>query len=244
MSNVAKIERDQPTPAVTMNPQALIQLAVEKGANVDQLERLMALQERWEANEARKAFGAALAAFKAAPPSITKNKHVAFGNTKYDHATLDNVADTIGASLTPHGLSHRWEVEQTADRIRVSCVLQHVQGHAERVSMEAPADSSGQKNSIQAIGSTVTYLQRYTLLAATGMAAKGMDDDGGGSNGSRMDEKKLADHLAAIDTADGDTLFSTYKKPWQEAEKLGDKHAMKLLTEHKDRRKQKLGAKS
>ena len=36
---------------------------------------------------------------------------------------------------------------------------------------------SGSKNSIQAVGSTVTYLQRYTLLAVTGLAAKGQDSD-------------------------------------------------------------------
>jgi hypothetical protein len=37
---------------------------------------------------------------------------------------------------------------------------------------------SGSKNAIQAIGSAVTYLQRYTLLSATGLAAKNGDNDG------------------------------------------------------------------
>src|SRR5437660_174203 len=62
--------------------------------------------------------------------------------------------------------------------IRVTCILTHVQGHSEQVSMSAQPDTSGSKNSIQAIGSTASYLQRYTLFAATGLAPKDADTDG------------------------------------------------------------------
>ena len=44
--------------------------------------------------------------------------------------------------------------------------------------MTAQADTSGSKNAIQSIGSTITYLERYSLLALTGLAAHEMDDDG------------------------------------------------------------------
>jgi hypothetical protein len=47
--------------------------------------------------------------------------------------------------------------------------------------MEAGADVSGKKNAIQSVASSITYLSRYTLLAATGLAAVDMpDDDGAG----------------------------------------------------------------
>jgi len=172
-------------PAAPITPMAMLQIAVEQGADIDKLSKLMDLQERWQANEARKAFVAALTAFKEEPPTITKNKHVAFGGqgrggTAYDHATLDHVCDVIGKALSKHGLSHRWDVEQPdGGMIRVTCVLTHAMGHSESVSMQAGADQSGSKNNIQAVGSTSTYLQRYTLLAATGLAATGQDDDGG-----------------------------------------------------------------
>jgi hypothetical protein len=51
-------------------------------------------------------------------------------------------------------------------------------GHSESTSLTAAPDTSGSKNSIQAVGSTITYLERYTLLALTGLAAQGQDDDG------------------------------------------------------------------
>ena len=159
-----------------VTPMSMIEIAVQKGADVDQLTKLMELQERWEAGEARKAFVVALNEFKANPPKINKNKHVGFGNTSYDHASLDHVANVITAAMAPHGLSFRWDVSQNGS-VSVSCILMHQMGHEERVTLTAPADDSGKNNNIQAIGSTVTYLQRYTLLAATGLAAGG-DDDG------------------------------------------------------------------
>lgn len=180
-----------PVPSVAVTPMQMLAMAIDRGADVAMLERLMTLQERWEANEARKAFVAALSAFKADPPTVTKNKTVNYGEgsrkTVYDHATLDQVASVIGAALSKHGLSHRWETEQMdGGMIRVTCILQHQGGHSERVTLQATPDTSGSKNHIQAVGSTVTYLQRYTLLAATGLAAKDQDDDTGGMTASTM----------------------------------------------------------
>jgi hypothetical protein len=46
------------------------------------LMQLLEVKERWDATEARKAFTVAMAAFKAAPPKIVKNKHVRFQTSK------------------------------------------------------------------------------------------------------------------------------------------------------------------
>jgi hypothetical protein len=175
MSEVAEMTQRE-VPAVT--PMAMLEIAVQKGADIEQLTKLMELQERWEANEARKAFTVAMSEFKANPPEITKNNHVSFGKTEYDHATLDHVTKAISEAMSKHGLSFTWSIDQQDSSIKVSCVVSHKMGHSERVSLSAGSDQSGGKNSIQAVGSTVTYLQRYTLLAATGLAAKGQDRDG------------------------------------------------------------------
>jgi len=184
---------------------------VQQGADVDKLAKLMDLQERWEANEARKAYAAAMVAFKADPPRIFKNASVDFtsakGRTHYKHATLDNVSELIAAGLQKVGISARWETEQQeGGQIKVTCILTHVLGHSERVWLQAGRDDSGNKNSIQAVVSTVTYLERQTLLSATGMAVKNTDDDGrGGMKG--MDESVKADFLAAAETIDNMTAW-------------------------------------
>ena len=146
--------------------------------DVAKMEALLAVKERWEREEARKAFVAALAAFKANPPLVLKSKKVEFKETKYKHATLSDASSIIGASLSQHGISHRWNVNQKEGKIAVTCILTHVLGHSESVTMECAPDQSGSKNAIQSIGSATTYLQRYTLFAASGVASTEADDDG------------------------------------------------------------------
>ena len=168
------------------SPAMIMQIALNKGLDVEKLESLLMLQQKWEANEARKAYTKAMAEFKADPPEILKDAHVRYENrtgdaTEYDHATLGQVASAIGAALSKYGLSASWKTDQNGQVI-VTCTITHELGHSESTSLSAAADSSGGKNAIQAIGSTVTYLQRYTLLALTGIAAKGVDDDGKGSD--------------------------------------------------------------
>jgi len=168
---------------VTVTPMQMLQHAMSQGADLDRLQQLMDLQERWEKNQARKAFVAAMAAFKAEPNEILKTKQVNIpGGAKFAHATLANVCDGVVANLSKHGLSHKWELSQDdKGMISVTCVLTHEDGHSEQVKLSAGADDSGKKNSIQQIASTITYLERYTLMAACGLSAKDQDDDGRGA---------------------------------------------------------------
>ena len=53
-------------------------------------------------------------------------------------------------------------------------------GHFETTSLTAAGDQSGGKNAIQALGSTISYLERYTILALTGLSTHEMDDDAKG----------------------------------------------------------------
>lgn len=181
--SVVALEPQASQVPAAVTPMQLLQIATEKGASVDQLERLMALAERWQANEARKAYVAAVAAFKAEAPMLAKNKHVRFPtrtgpDTEYRHTTLDHAVEVLAPLLSKHGLTHQWETNQADQMIEVSCTLRHVLGHSEKVTLRAGAETSGTKNAIQGIGSTVTYLERYTFLAITGMATKEQDYDG------------------------------------------------------------------
>ena len=167
-------------------------LAIEKGADLEQIEKLMELQERFEANEARKAYVVAMARFKADPPKIDKDASVKYGQTAYKHATLGNVAEKINKGLSEQGLSAAWQTDQKEKTIAVTCKITHILGHSESTTLEAGADTSGAKNSIQAIGSTITYLQRYTLLSLAGLATAEMDDDGAGSESEYIDGEQMA----------------------------------------------------
>jgi hypothetical protein len=81
-----------------------------------------------------------------------------------------------------------WETHQDdKGNVGVTCHITHAQGHRESVSLKGPIDESGNKNRIQAVGSTVSYLERYTLLAALGLATGEDDDDVGGLRGENRE---------------------------------------------------------
>ena len=173
----------QPDP-VPNGPLAMALQAVKAGMSVADMRAMLDLQKDWEANEARKAYVAAMAEFKRNPPEIFKRKQVAFttrdgDTTSYKHATLGDVTTAIINGLAQHGISHRWDTKQDGGRIIVTCILTHNLGHSESTSLEGAPDASGKKNGIQQVASTVTYLQRYTLLGASGLATKDEEDDDG-----------------------------------------------------------------
>lgn len=191
---MAELVRMEPAPVPqALTPMDMIDRAVSSGANVETLEKLLALQERWEANQGRKAFDHAIAAAKAELPAIVKNQTANRGNAgSYRYEDLAQIAAQVDPVLSRFGLSYRFRTETDGNKIRVSCIVSHREGYSETTSLESGADTSGAKNAIQAMGSAVTYLQRYTLKAALGLAAA-RDDD------SNVKAKPKAEPMSAED---------------------------------------------
>ena len=167
------------TESRTLTPMDLLAQAQASGASLEQLEKFMDLQERHETREAEKAYNESMSLFRDECPTIAKTRKG--HNTKY--AGLAESINQVKGLMTKHGFSHSWRTTQSDDAklISVACVMTHKLGHSETTALSAAPDTSGSKNSIQAIGSTVAYLQRYTLFAILGLASMEMDDDGAGS---------------------------------------------------------------
>ena len=179
------------TQVIQTTPSGVLMHIMQNGGSLEQIEKMLDVQLKWEANEARKAYVADMAAFKRNPPTIKKDKEVGYRTKEgdfvgYKHATLGNVTDAIVEGLAAHGFSHKWDVDQQGDMVRVTCRITHRMGHSEDVSMSAPKDNSGKKNAIQQVASAITYLQRYTLLAATGLATHDQHDDDGAAAGNEL----------------------------------------------------------
>lgn len=235
MTNEMVARREGQAVATTaVTPMQMLQIAVEKGTDIDQLTKLMDLSERWEANQARRAYVEAMTRFKSNPPEIRKTKHVNIPRgATFAHATLAEIVDAVCQSLSSYGLSHRWETDQSNGMVTVTCVITHELGHSERTTLSASPDASGSKNSIQQIASTVTYLQRYTLLAATGLAAKDMDDDGVGAGprivvASEKDIAQVRDMIEATG-ANREAFLKWLGVPLEEMTKQDHQRAMRAL---------------
>ncbi|MAC32254.1 MAG: hypothetical protein CME38_01450 [Haliea sp.] len=174
-----------------ITPMAMISMAIEKDAGIEKIQQLMDLQERWEANQARKAFDAAISQARAEIKPIVKKARVGYdskkggGPVQYTHETLDAIAEEVDPVLGKYGLSYRFRSQQEKGMLTVTCVVAHRDGHYEETALSGQPDGSGSKNSYQAVGSAATYLQRYTLKLALGLsAAKDDDAESAGDAGS------------------------------------------------------------
>jgi hypothetical protein len=158
-------------------------VARDPGADMDKMMHLMSWRKEIVAEQRRAAFDEAMAAAKAEIPVIKKNRRVGFDTkggdrTEYSHEDMGEIARTVDPILAKFGLSYRFRVSSEINApVMVTCVVSHREGHFEETTLSAGRDDSGKKNAIQQVGSTITYLQRYTLKAALGLAAA-QDDDG------------------------------------------------------------------
>lgn len=207
-----------------VTPLQMIAMGIQKGMSPEQMNQLMDLRDREEGLQAKKAFVVAMAKFKESAPTIEKDSNVSYGNTNYSHATLANVVTKITQSLAQYGLHHKWTTDQKDNKVTVTCTITHELGHSESTSLESSPDSSGSKNPIQALGSAVTYLQRYTILAITGLAAGGTDDDGGasGSPTTQTQQPKAKPFYP-------DKSFDKNFPAWSESIASGDKTKSHLI---------------
>lgn len=191
-------------PVPTITPMSLLSSALDRGADEQVLSQLIGLHERSYAEDARRAFETALAAAKAELPVIAKTQIASIGSKHYRHEDLAEIARAVGPILARHGLAYRFRSNSDGEKVTITCVISHRDGHSEENSLSAGADHSGEKNAIQAIGSTLTYLQRMTLKAALGLAAADDDDGKTAGVGETITRQQTRELLALIDEVGGE----------------------------------------
>lgn len=173
-------ERKKQAIRAAQSPDQFITQALSSNAPIETLEKLMDLKERYDAKQAHKAFVAAMQKFQQIKPELKRSSAVSFGQgkTAYNFCPLSEIEKQLKDPLSLCGLSYRFENMSREIQFGVRCIVTHLDGHSESTEMYAPADGSGNKNAIQGIGSTSTYLMRYTLIAAFALTTADEDNDG------------------------------------------------------------------
>ena len=182
-------------------PQALLRLAVESGADVEKLERLMALQERWEATQARKAFLEAMGELQAEMPTIIKTRQVCdrSGRVMYKFASLDQIIAAMQPHEHKHGFTHRWEYDATPEGVLlVSCIVQHAGGHAEKTTVRVPPTKGMNTNAAQDQRVMEQYGKRGSYEGAFGIATAAEDIDAQIDADAPSIDAKQAAEIAAL----------------------------------------------
>jgi hypothetical protein len=179
--NAEVMPLEQRLPAAEVTPLTVLMRAIQDNScDLARLEKLMDLEARWRADRAKQSYVRAFAQFKKNMPDVVKDML----NKQYgsDYSSLANLVNTTNKVLGEFGLNARWDIDQK-DGMKAVCIMTHEDGHEERVVITGPLDTSGAKNPLQQIKSTLTYLEGATFQAITGVVARSAsaDDDGNGS---------------------------------------------------------------
>ncbi|AZD86557.1 Phage related protein [Pseudomonas chlororaphis subsp. aureofaciens] len=187
MSNLAVTETVERIPAVQTESATIMsiiqQVAMTPGADIDKMERLMAMHERYQAQQAKQQYDEALARMQEELPVIEERGEIRdkFKNVQSTYALWEDINEKIKPILARHGFGLSFRIPSTKGGVEVEGVLSHRAGHREVTSIHLPADISGNKNAVQAVASSVSYGKRYTAGALLNFTTTGEDDDGQGA---------------------------------------------------------------
>ena len=193
--------------------------AADPGADLDRLERLATLYERMIAREAETRFNAELARLQPKLPVLEERGEITGpdGTVRATYATWEDTVEAIRPILARHGFALSFKPGRSPKGVpTVTGVLRHQAGHKELAEIELPADVSGEKNPVQAIGSTMSYGQRYVTRMLLNLISRGEDDDG------EADGQSAAAHraIAEINALSGRPAFLAWKRA--NRKRLGD----------------------
>jgi len=188
-SNAVAVQEPMSAPALPESA-AIIQVieraAMNPDVDIDKMERLLQMQERIMERNAKAAYAADLARMQPDLPIITERGGIKdrSGNIQSTYALWEDINEAIKPVLAKHGFALSFRTGQEEGRITVTGVLSHREGHSEETTMHLPIDTSGSKNSVQAVGSSISYGKRYTAGALLNITSRGEDDDGKAAGGA------------------------------------------------------------
>ena len=155
---------------------AAFSFAAESHIDAEKLGQLIAAEERRQSRDAAIAYAGAMAKMAGVLPVIEENGVLRHGDKIVGgYALWEDINDAIRPILLRFGFALSFRVNQDGPDITVTAALMHKAGHTETASLRLPPDPSGEKNSVQAVGSTVSYGKRYAACALLNITSRGED---------------------------------------------------------------------
>ncbi len=184
----------------------------DPGADLDRLDRIAVIYERALEREAEQAFARALIRMQRRLPVLDELGEVTdeSGAVKSTYASWEDTVEVIRPILFRHGfaLSFRPGLSARGEPVVVG-VLRHEAGHKEEAELVLPADVSGGKNPVQAVGSSLSYGQRYVTKLLLNLASRRVEDDDGQMAGSVQAER---DAIVEINALESEEHFPAWKR--------------------------------
>lgn len=155
----------------------ILMTAIERGIDPANLEKLVALHERVNAQRAEQAFVQSVTSFRAQCPALVKNRTAKDGGGKsmYRYLDLSELTILIDPVLTRHALTYSWDTDFQADRFIVTCTVRHAAGHSLSSKFIARENKgTSMMSSAQVAATNLTFGRRHSLISVLGLT---VDDD-------------------------------------------------------------------
>jgi hypothetical protein len=171
---------------------ALVELQIQMDNHKLAMLKQQDERERVQRLEARElAFREAFAAFRGENIIAPRSKHVDRGRAgSFNQAEFEGICRLLSPALSRHGFGFRhdqkfstkeWPTPENPNAVSgwvwVTCYLEHRGGHTETLVLEGPPDDQSANTPVQNMQCTASYLKRQSLLAITGTATGGEDDE-------------------------------------------------------------------
>lgn len=193
----ARPEREQESTSLI---QVIERAARDSSIDIDKMERLLAMKERLDAKTAVAAYSTSFAEMQPELPEINERGEIKVENkVRSTYAKFEDINSVVKPILAKHGFGLSFKTSTKDGKATVVAILMHKAGHSEQTDMELAADTSGSKNGVQALGSSIAYGKRYTMNAILNITTRGQDDDGKlGGSGPFITERQVADLDALV----------------------------------------------
>lgn len=196
-------------------PQSMIMQAIEKGASVEALEKLFNLQERWEKNQAKKAFDLAMTSFQSEMPEVKKTRKIMNKDgqsVRSKFASLDDAQKTARDYLKKNGLSYKFDIKIDEKFLTATCIVKHSMGHIESSEFSVPIGSEQFMSDTQKFGARATFAKRYAFSDAFGIT---MDDDNDAQDTGRQGTVSADEIQTALEKLDNCTKDEDVVSLWR-----------------------------
>lgn len=196
MNEVSKIDAPTSANQTQIMVAQLLDAATRADVDISKMERMFAMAEKMQADNARRAFMASMAEAQAEIEPVARNQRNSHTSSKY--SDLAAISKAITPIITKHGFSVDFSEEacERQNYIRVVCEVMHCDGHSKTKSLDVPLDTVGSggktnKTEIQGKGSTITYARRYLKLMAFDVST---EDD---ADGNAPDKRNTGASISA-----------------------------------------------
>jgi hypothetical protein len=218
--HIASVDPENQTAAL-MN--IIERVALDPNMDIEKLEKMLALKERWDEKQAQLAFDEAMARTQARIQPVVADANNQQTDSRY--ARLSTIVKELSPIYTAEGFSVSFGTEDCPSEklaaggwFRTTAELTHDAGYTKHYHVDLPADTTGpqgkvNKTQIHGIKSAISYARVILMgLMFNFTTALDVDDDGNGAGEEPGPDKEPAtdEQLVKIDE-------------WREAGKIPDK---------------------